>query len=530
MSTSLIKVEPTEGTRHVWGRVKQITPLLHLLLLLILLLLAVNASAAGSADYQRRPFSITVYKGISFYGTNDDDVLNHVVIDLTRGRSARLQGIQVSLLGHEILEEASGVAFGTFCSATGDDMTGVQVAGIGAVSGGDLHGLQFGGLAAVAGGNARYLQAGGLAAVAGNDVTGLQFGTLGAVAGGDIRGFQLSGVAAVSGGKGGLLQMGGLAAVSGDDVHIQAGGLSSVAGGDVTGAQISLLAAVAGDDVIGIQGGGLAAVSGGSTTGLQIGGLAAVNGGSFTGIQASGLASVSGGEVNGLQFSALANVATENRLGQIGSVNVTQRLNGIQAGVINVTQSGNLLQMGIVNVVEEGRGLQLGLLNVLYEERGVLPIGPITRSHYGPEQLEVSYSGYGMTNLGYRTGTSRISSLLTVGFKPGDTHVWSLGMGTGYKIDVVDDRGRIEIEGVWQTLNEGEFWSENPHWIASARLLWSWQFTDRFGVFLGPSYNYYYSKANDGKNILPAAADAPGSAGDPYTQGFITVEAGVRIF
>jgi len=508
MSASLLHTPQHTDRGRVTPAQRQILILLgYIALLGALIALAGTAKASSdpyASSYQRRPVSITVWKGISPYGTNDRDVLNHVVFDLTRGRSARLEGVELSVLGNEVLEDAYGVNVGTFGVAVGGTMVGVQAAGVGVVAGEDLKGIQIGGLGAVAGDDARWVQAGGLAGVAGGDVLGIQFGGLAAVAGNHVTGAQAGGLAAVSGGNTRFVQIGGLAAVSGGGMlGAQGSALASVAGNNVTGAQVGGLAAVSGGDLVGVQGGGFAAVNGGHGSGVQIGGLAAVNGGGFSGIQAAGLASVAEGPVYGLQMSGLANVATDMRLMQAGTFNVAEEMHG--------------LQLGFGNVAEESHGIQIGVINAVGNDEGSIAIGAITRSPNGPQKMDVWYAETGAAHVAYRSGTEHWTALVSVGYKPGDPSFLMLGWGSGYRVGLMNDRAHVEIEGMWHKINERDAWSRTPQWVATGRVLYSYQVSDRFGVFAGPTWNYYWSKLNDGADFAPTAADAPSNTGDPCT-------------
>ena len=467
--------------------------------------------------YQRRLFSITLYKGISFWGTNSDNVINHAVVGLSIDRMARLQGIGVATLGSAVIEDAYGIQFATIGAVVGGDMTGLQVSAA-AVTGGRMTGIQFGPVAAVtgesmhgaqlsifasvAGQDVSPLQVGGFAAVAGNNVNAIQAGGFAAVAGGDMLGVQLGGLSSVAGGDVRGIQVGGLAAVGGWNVAIaQVGGFAAVAGRDVNAFQAGGFAAVAGREARGIQAGGFAAVSGKGMLGIQAGGLAAVSGEEMLGIQVSGMASVSGERMRGIQVAGLANVAATNMQGaQIGTINFGANQQGIQIGAINASESLHGLQIGITNSTFDLHGLQIGLINVIEGDDSGIHLGAITRIAGEKRYVEVGYGAEGSADINYITGNRMLRSIVSVKVAPWDNpDWWMLGGGIGTQHTLLPNILDVELDGLVYKINDGDFWTSTEHWMITGRLIGIVPVTNTVSIYGGASYNNMTSRLNNGE-------------------------------
>jgi len=555
--------------------------ILYICLFMLLFALTSTVKASDNKyDYHRRYFSINIWKGISIYGKYSDDALNHFVINLTKGESARLEGMEFSVLSSKVFEDAyglqiagignhvygqaAGIQLSGFGSIVDDDFTGLQFGGAASVVGGDMFGAQLSLIAAVSGKDASFAQLGGIASVAGGNVSLVQIGGLAAVSGEDATGLQLSGIASVSGERLNGIQAGGLAAVSGKSAFgIQAGGISSVCGGDFTGIQVggagavaegdvkaiqlSGIASVAGNSVSGIQAGGLAAVvghdaniaqlsglasvAGGSVHGIQFGGMAGVSGENVIGIQAGGIAAVTGETLKGIQISGLASVAGEEVRGiQIsGLANYTPELRFLQIATINTAEYQSGLQIGIFNVAEDLKGVQIGLFNNVYGECDGLPLGFVSHVAGVPEQRDFWYSETNLLNYTFRTGTEKIHSLFNIAIAPWENpDIWTIGGGLGYHQDLVESgKAFVEADMMIQKINENEFWTDNMHWFATGKLTAGFFLSEKVALIAGPSFNYYYSKVNNGYNFAPSEADDvdPGKA---WTQSWIGYSAGLR--
>ncbi len=439
-----------------------------LLFILRLFTLPVEAAEYDEyEDYQRRPVSITIWKGISPWGTNSKDVINYFVINLTQGEAARLHGVEIGLGGNTVLE----------------DVIGIQIAVLGNAAGGDVRGMQLAAVGSVGGGDVGYVQVGGLGSVSGGEMTGLQLSLLGSVSGGDATGFQISGLGAVSGGAATGLQVGGLGAVSNDRM-----------------------------------------------IGLQVAVLGAISGGRVTGVQIGGLASVSGGDVNGAQFSLLACVAGGGGLLQAaGLANIAGKSFWLQVGSINVATEPKGVQLGLINIGEDAGGLQVGLINAAAEHRGI-SLAPVTRVQGGPNHLDVWGSETGALNVAYRTGTHRINSIAMVAYSPFSDHeLWIIGGGIGVHMELMRERGFADLDLIYCKLNQNEFWTEGNHGLSTIRLIGGYRLSTGVTLLAGPTFNYFSSRVDDGDVIAPGSSDASESGGS-WTRTWPGFIIGARFF
>lgn len=482
-------------------------------------------------SYQRRLISITVWRGISPWGTNSENVINHIVLGLSKDEMARLEGIGVATLSSLAYEHVYGFQYGTFAAVAGENLVGMQLSLAGSVAGENSYGAQVGGLGAVAGRDAYLLQIAGAGAVAGRDLVGGQLGGLAAVAGRDISGIQISGLAAVTGSRvlGG--QASGLAAIAGDDMlGLQISGMATIAGRDMSGVQFGGIAAIAGGDVRLLQIGGIAAIAGRSMQGVQVGGIATVAAKDSWGLNLSGIAAVVDGDFIGVQGSGLANVVTDRLYGlQVGTINFASDQRSMQVGVVNAAEVLRGIQIGFSNGVFDNHGLMIGLLNSIEGDVDGIHIGPITQITGEPRGLNLYYEASGTANLDYVTGTRALRSIFSLAFANWqDPSLWMIGGGMGRQFAIVPDHWDFELDLLGYKINENEFWTDQHSYLTRLRGAFLVKFSPSNSIYFGASYNNLTSKVNDGSD-LEVIALSSNSDGDWFHRSWIGYEVGLQI-
>ena len=104
----------------------------------------------------------------------------------------------------------------------------------------------------------------------------------------------------------------------------------------------------------------------GNLYGLQIGGIASFVDSGY-GVQIGGVFTFAFYEYHGIQAAGVVNIARYSLAGaQLGAINISGRATGVQAGLLNIQVdgcSGPLLQVGMLNRTEALNGLQIGIVN-----------------------------------------------------------------------------------------------------------------------------------------------------------------------
>lgn len=201
---------------------------------------------------------------------------------------------------------------------------------------------------------------------------------------------------------------------------LEVGGLFNMNRGNVTGAQVAGLFAINGGTTTGAQVSGIFNVSEGDVVGMQVGGIFNRNEGKTHGFQMGGILNSAQDTLIGMQTAGILNVADANVLGiqLAGITNLSTEVTGMQvAGIINKAKKVKGVQVGLINVADSLQGAQLGLIN--WVKRGY-------------HRVEVSTDEVMPISVAFRSGTTKLHSLLAIGHQPkGDTATWSFGLGLG---------------------------------------------------------------------------------------------------
>jgi len=278
--------------------------------------------------------------------------------------------------------------------------------------------------------------------------------------------------------------------------------IAGISGG-VKGAEIGSLANFSKGNITGLQVAGIVNGSLGEVSGVQFAGIANYNKGSVTGSQIGGIANITTASIEGLQFGGIVNITTQPVVGaQIaGIVNTTiGEVKGLQfSGIVNVaTETMTGAQIGLINYSHTVSGLQLGLINISDTiEKGV-PIGLISFVRAGYHKFEVEANETFYANATFKSGIPSFYVLYTAGFKTdaGRTY-WAPGIGIG-GITRISQKVALNTDLIVRQVNEDEWWTSELNMLNTLRVNASYNFSDKFSVYGGPSFNVTASQI---KNI-----------------------------
>jgi hypothetical protein len=291
----------------------------------------------------------------------------------------------------------------------------------------------------------------------------------------NLQGIGLAGIGLInSGWVQGLQGSGIFNYAEGDFLGIQGAGILNYSSGNFQGIQGSVAFNYAEGNSQGVQGSGIFNYAGGNSRGVQGSGVFNYAGGSFQGVQASGLFNYTEGGFKGIQ-AGLVNMAGDGGSGAAGAVT------GVQVGIVNISKSENMVTVGFVNVVKNG------LMHP-----------------------SIFYDDMGFVNAGFRSGSKRGYSLITLGIqgetllgRTGEDTLLSSRMGLGREfqmgkifMDVDLSFGNIlNIDALKDAWNSGG----NKNQIDSASLSMAqlrftagYKIFEHLGVFAGISYDYMY--------------------------------------
>lgn len=380
------------------------------------------------------PIDLGVWRSVSVNALYDVPTHNVLALSLAYAATSDLSGLQFSLGAGRIDRHGVGVQIAGLASAVGDTFLGLQSAAFAAVIGGELTGLQVAGITSVVGERLFGLQLAGVVSAAGGQAQGLQFGGLVSAAGDDADVFQFAA---------------GVVAAGDEVTGMQVAGLVSAAGDSTTGIQFAGLVSASGDGATGLQVGGLIAATGDSTRGAQLAGLVAGAGGQILGLQgAVGLAGAD--ELLGMQVGGFCAAVKSGEGIQIGAATYAhRRFDGLQLGVVNIGHSVHGLQLGLVNLVDELHGVQLGLVNVVTGPDQGVPLGAVSYLvKDSPRYIEGWTSASAPFNIGWRTGTRQVYSLLLASSQPfGDEPRLGAGVGIGLHQGLPSLVDELYVEG-----------------------------------------------------------------------------------
>jgi len=279
-------------------------------------------------------------------------------------------------------------------------------------------------------------------------------GTHGRIGAQVVNNFSLNMFGGYTAGTNGL-EIGGLFNIDKKDVqYVQAAGLFNAVGGQVRGVQVAGINNTVLDSVKGVQASGIGNLVKGKMTGLQIGGIYNHVTDSVKGVQAAGIGNFARRKVSGMQISGIMNFSNKSTDGvQIsGVINYSKRLRGVQIGLINIADTSSGYSIGLINIVLKGY-----------------------------HKLSISTNEIMEVNAAFKTGNSKLYSILLAGLNTGTTtKIYSVGYGLGSELP----------------LNKKKKFTINPELTSQNLYLGSWDYTNilnRISVNLNFKLNKYVS-------------------------------------
>lgn len=268
------------------------------------------------------------------------------------------------------------------------------------------------------------------------------------------------------------LEIGGLFNIDKKEVkYVQVAGLFNAVGGQVKGLQVAGINNLVLDSVKAVQVAGLNNVVRGKMSGLQIAGIYNHVTDSVKGLQVGGVGNFSRKKVSGMQIAGVANVSSK----QIDGVQV--------AGVINYAKKLRGVQIGLINIADTSEGYSIGLINIVLK---------------GYHKLSFSVNEILNVNAAFKTGNSKLYSILQAGINAGDSNrVYSFGYGLGSEFP----------------LNKKKSLTLNPELSSQYLYMGSWNYTNILNrlnlnlnvklnkyvsFFAGPSFSVYISDQKTG--------------------------------
>ncbi len=229
-----------------------------------------------------------------------------------------------------------------------------------------------------------------------DDVSWLQIAGIGNLVGRNVYGIQTAGIFNLTGGEVKAAQLSGATTINlGEARGFQATGL----------ANINLKSAD------GVLAAGLANIVLKSSKGVQVAGLTNIQLDGYHGTQAAGLLNLNKVYINGSQVSGLANIATDYVGGsQIsGLFNYAKNVKGFQFGLVNVADSLSGIPIGLVSIVKKGyHKLEVSADEVFFTNlsfrTGVRKFYNILHIGFKPSSLLLSETVW---SFGYGIGTVR---------------------------------------------------------------------------------------------------------------------------
>ena len=160
--------------------------------------------------------------------------------------------------------------------------------------------------------------------------------------------------------------------------------------------------------------------------GFQAAGINNHVSGKFAGFQVAGVYNHVSDSVKGVQVAGVANFANRKvggvQVSGVGNVS-NKETNGVQiAGVFNYSKKLRGVQIGLINIADTSEGYSIGLINIILK---------------GYHKLSFSTNEIVNVNAAFKTGNSKLYSILHAGINAGDSNrLYSFGYGLGSELNL----------------------------------------------------------------------------------------------
>lgn len=277
------------------------------------------------------------------------------------------------------------------------------------------------------------------------------------------------------------------------------GGFYNINKQNVQGAQFAGFGNTVGGDVSGAQFGGFVNTVQGKTNGLQSAGFINVTNEEVQGAQLVGFINLAD-SIKGLQAAGAINMTKRNAQGAqlAGVINVTKDFKGFQlAGLANIAQDVDGTQVaGLVNKARHIKGTQIALINIADTVENGVVIGLINAVKTGKHQLAIESNEVMDVNLAFRSGTSRLYSVLFAGIQAQDDFLWAYGAGFGTEFNL-KNKWNASVELTTQSINPKEDHHEELNLLNRLSWTFDYQVAKHLTLSAGPVFNVYVTQVYD---------------------------------
>lgn len=281
-----------------------------------------------------------------------------------------------------------------------------------------------------------------------------------------VNKFSLNAIGGYSAGARGV-EIGGVFNIDKKDVSFaQAAGVFNVVGGQMKGFQVAGVNNTVLDTAQGFQAAGVNNVVKGKFTGMQVGGVYNHVTDSLKGFQVAGVGNFVKKRVTGVQIAGVMNFSNKET-------------RGVQiAGVINYSKKLKGVQFALINIADTSEGYSIGLINIVLK---------------GYHKLTISTNEILDVNLGFKTGNSKLYSILQVGMNTNDSSkVYAFGYGLGSELPLNKKKNlTINPELISLNLYRGSWDYHNI--LNKLQVNLTFKLGKYISFFAGPSFNVFFS-------------------------------------
>lgn len=414
---------------------------------ILLLLLSAVGLTAQEETKEVRSIQVTVFGN---FGMNSTDYANNFSWNILYGFNGGVQGAEI----------------GTILNYNDGDVAAFQIGGISNITEGDVTGFQFGGITNITRG----------------DVTGYQFGGIVNDTEGDFSGFQLGGIGNYTTGTSRGLVVAGISNISSDTVSgIGIAGISNFSFAPMEGLFGSGIAAFTTESITGGSISGISNFSLGNQTGAFFAGIANYSHGSAKGFQVAGIGNASAGSMKGAFMAPITNFALSES-------------SGFQLSLANIVVGDfSGLQLGLLNGSDHLKGVQIGLVNYSGNADSGVPIGMVSIVKDGLYQFELTGGEVLYSSFNYKMGVDHFYTLYKAGFSwYKDSPVYSLGLGFGSSFSISENQA-ISLDLSANHIIYETFY-DKLNLLLKADLNYHHYINENISLMVGPSFNMYLTK------------------------------------
>ncbi|WP_158800029.1 hypothetical protein [Pedobacter sp. L105] len=228
-----------------------------------------------------------------------------------------------------------------------------------------------------------------------------------------------------------------------------------------------------------------------------------------TGLQFAGLANKTTRFIGGLQFATLANMDQQAAGIQLaglmnsavgskgiaiaGLTNIARDSSRIQiAGLINKSRYSSFLQFSSLNIAEKVRGIQLGLINMA--DSSDYAVGVINIIKNGEKSISLSTDQSFFTHADFRSGGKVLYGLIGFGYQPGAEKIqYALNVGIGVHVMNYE---KFFLDTECEVLFFVDF-SDKSFRTSSAMILPGYKLNKHWEIFAGPAINFASADKDD---------------------------------